>query len=100
MTESGQGQESLESLRAEAAGLQERMEEIRAETETEVLKKWSSPWKSPDTVKVKVDARLASHDEFRSIVTKVRNVQARERELYPGDADPTANPTKGHPAVR
>src|SRR5207249_4014875 len=52
--------EELASLRREVEGLHKRMEEIRAATEVEILKNWQSPWKGADTVKAKVDARLAS----------------------------------------
>ena len=64
--------EELESLRREVEGIHQRMEEIRAATEEEVLKNWQSPWKGADTVKAKVDARLASNQEFRTIMTRAR----------------------------
>jgi hypothetical protein len=89
----------LETLRREIEGIHKRMEEIRAATEEEVLKNWQSPWKGADTVKAKVDARLASNQEFRTIMTRARTAEATAAELSPpADAAPDASPT-GHPAI-
>jgi hypothetical protein len=88
----------LASLRAEVEGLHKRMEEIRAATEEEVLAKWQSPWKGADTVRAKVDARLASNQEFRTIMTRARTAEATAAELEPETAAPEASPT-GHPAI-
>jgi hypothetical protein len=91
--------QELESLRTEVEGLHKRMEEIRAATEEEVLKNWQSPWKGADTVKAKVDSRLASNHEFRAIMTRARIAEATAAELSPeveaaGEGSPT-----GHPAI-
>jgi hypothetical protein len=91
--------QELESLRTEVEGLHKRMEEIRAATEVEVLKNWQSPWKGADTVKAKVDSRLASNHEFRTIMTRARTAEATAAELSPpGEADAEHSPT-GHPAI-
>jgi hypothetical protein len=91
--------QELESLRAEVEGLHKRMEEIRAATEVEVLKNWQSPWKGADTVKAKVDSRLASNHEFRTIMTRARTAEATAAELNPAaDAAAEDSPT-GHPAI-
>ena len=91
--------ERLESLRREVEGIHKRMEEIRAATEEEVLKNWQSPWKGADTVKAKVDARLASNQEFRTIMTRARTAEATAAELSPpADAASDPSPT-GHPAI-
>src|SRR2546421_12307720 len=84
MSEEEQDEQRLEAVRAEVAKLHQRMEEIRAATEEEILKAWTSPWKNADTVKAKVDARLASHHEFREVMTRARKAQARASELDPG----------------
>ncbi len=77
MTEQvGREGQTVESVRAQVAGWQERMDEIRAAAEVEVLENWSSPWKTDATVKVKVDARLASNQEFREIMVKAREAKA------------------------
>jgi NRPS condensation-like uncharacterized protein len=91
--------EDLESLRREVDSLHQRMEEIRAATEEEILKNWQSPWKGADTVKAKVDARLASNQEFRAIMTRARTAEATVAKLSPpADAAPDTTPT-GHPAI-
>ena len=91
--------EELASLRREVEGLHKRMEEIRAATEVEILKNWQSPWKGADTVKAKVDSRLASNQEFRTIMTRARTAEATAAELSPPtDAAPDTSPT-GHPAI-
>src|ERR1700704_1665545 len=91
--------QELESLRTEVEGLHKRMEEIRAATEEEVLKNWQSPWKGADTVKAKVDARLASNHEFRTIMTRARTAEATAAELNPAaDTAADKSPT-GHPAI-
>jgi len=101
MSDEEQSGQDLEAVRAEVAGLHQRMEEIRAATEEEVLKAWTSPWKNADTVKAKVDSRLASHAEFRRIMTQARKAEARATELNPDAPDPAAGGAKGgHPAVR
>src|SRR6266851_2374741 len=85
--------QELEPLRLEVEGLHKRMEEIRAATEEEVLKNWQSPWKGADTVKAKVDARLASNQEFRTIMTRARTAEATAAELSPpADAAPDTSP--------
>jgi hypothetical protein len=91
--------QELESLRTEVEGLHKRMEEIRAATEEEVLKNWQSPWKGADTVKAKVDSRLASNHEFRAIMTRARTAEATAAKLSPeSEATGEASPT-GHPAI-
>jgi hypothetical protein len=91
--------QELESLRTEVEGLHKRMEEIRAATEEEVLKNWQSPWKGADTVKAKVDSRLASNHEFRAIMTRARTAEATAAKLSPeAEATGEGSPT-GHPAI-
>ncbi|MEA2534142.1 MAG: hypothetical protein QOJ93_1953 [Actinomycetota bacterium] len=91
--------QELESLRTEVEGLHKRMEEIRAATEEEVLKNWQSPWKGADTVKAKVDSRLASNHEFRAIMTRARTAEATAAKLSPeAEATGERSPT-GHPAI-
>jgi len=99
--ESGQPEASdeLASLRAEVEGLHKRMEEIRAATEEEVLAKWQSPWKGADTVRAKVDARLASNQEFRTIMTRARTAEATALELEPDAAEAHGASPTGHPAI-
>jgi hypothetical protein len=94
-----ESRQELESLRTEVEGLHKRMEEIRAATEEEVLKNWQSPWKGADTVKAKVDARLASNREFRTIMTRARTAEASAAELDPEEASAAEPSPTGHPAI-
>ncbi|MBA2308678.1 MAG: hypothetical protein H0W01_05115 [Pseudonocardiales bacterium] len=66
----------IEAARAQVAAWQARMEEIRAAAQVEVLEAWTTPWKNDETVKVKVNARLASNKEFREIMVKTREAKA------------------------
>jgi NRPS condensation-like uncharacterized protein len=91
--------QELESLRTEVEGLHKRMEEIRAATEEEVLKNWQSPWKGADTVKAKVDSRLASNHEFRAIMTRARTAEATAAELDPAEQATAEQSPTGHPAI-
>ena len=94
-----ESRQELESLRTEVEGLHKRMEEIRAATEAEVLKNWQSPWKGADTVKAKVDARLASNQEFRTIMTRARTAEASAEELSPQAETAADKSPTGHPAI-
>jgi hypothetical protein len=50
-------------------------------------------------VKAKVDARLASNQEFRTIMTRARTAEETAARLGPpADAAPDSSPT-GHPAI-
>src|SRR3979411_1346211 len=91
--------QKLESLRTEVEGLHKRMEEIRAATEEEVLKNWQSPWKGADTVKAKVDSRLASNHEFRAITPRARTAEATAAELDPAEQAAAEQSPTGHPAI-
>lgn len=93
---------TLEGVRAQAEALRQRMQEIRAATETEVLKNWTSPWKGADMVATKVDARLATHPEYRAVMTKARQLKQLEERLDPEHAQGAGAPGSaqgGHPAI-
>jgi len=52
-------------------------------------------------VKAKVDARLATNQEFREIMLKAREAEALQADIDPDYVDPAAGRTEGgHPAVR
>jgi len=93
-------EQDLATVRAEVAWLHQKMEEIRAATEAEILKNWPSPWKGADTVRAKVDSRLASNAEFREAMLRARDAQAREAQLDPDHVEETqAAGPRGHPAM-
>ncbi|HEU5002968.1 MAG TPA: hypothetical protein VFW71_09345 [Actinomycetota bacterium] len=91
---------SLEEVLARKGALEARMEELRAATEAEVLKAWTSPWRGADAVRAKVDARLASNGEFRTALTKARELTVLEAQLDPNYVDANAGrQAGGHPAI-
>lgn len=90
----------LEAMRVRIAALQQRMEELRAATEEEVLKAWQSPWRGPDAVKAKIDSRLASNAEYRTVMAEARDAQMLVDRLDPEHAAAsTARAAGGHPAI-
>lgn len=98
--EEEQQKPSLEEVRARRQALEAKMDEYRAATEAEVLKAWTSPWRGPDTVKAKVDARLASNMDFRAALTEARELTMLESELDPEFVDANAGrQAGGHPAI-
>jgi hypothetical protein len=94
------GPPDLEQIRAWLGDLKGRMEQMRSDTEEEVLKSWQSPWRGADAVKAKVDARLASNNEYRRILTDARNAQILVDQLDPDFVDRAAGKSSGgHPAI-
>jgi hypothetical protein len=91
---------TLDQVREQAAAIRQRMDEIRAATEAEILKNWTSPWKGADMVATKVDARLATHAEFRAAMTRARDLQMLENRLDPDSVNATTGTARGgHPAI-
>lgn len=98
--EAGQEMPTLEQVRARKAALEAKMEEFRSATEAEVLKGWTSPWRGADTVRAKVDARLASNADFRAALTAQREMTVLEAQLDPDHVDANAGrQAGGHPAI-
>ncbi len=62
---------------AELEQLRERMAVIKEEAAAEVDRKWGSPFRSQQLFDLKVQARLASHDEYRSLQDRVREAEAK-----------------------
>ena len=62
---------------AELEQLRERMAVIKEEAAAEVDRKWGSPFRSQQLFDLKVQARLASHDEYRSLQDRVREAEAQ-----------------------
>jgi hypothetical protein len=50
---------------------------IKEEAAAEVDRKWGSPFRSQQLFDLKVQARLASHDEYRSLQDRVREAEAQ-----------------------
>ena len=58
------------------AELRERMIVIKAEIAAQVEEKWTTPHRTQDVFDLKVSARLASHQEYRSLQSRVRELEA------------------------
>ena len=56
--------------------LRQRMDVIKQEVAAEVEAKWTTPYRTPEVFDLKVNARLASHAEFRSLQDRVRQGEA------------------------
>jgi hypothetical protein len=66
----------LDAVRQELPVLRERMATIKEEVAAEVEQKWATPYRTPAVFDLKVNARLASHEEFRALQDRVRNAEA------------------------
>ncbi|MGH3795133.1 MAG: hypothetical protein ACRDSP_09610 [Pseudonocardiaceae bacterium] len=58
--------------------LRQRMSVIREEVAAEVEAKWATPYRTPAVFDLKVKARLASHQEYRSLQDRVRSTEAAQ----------------------
>ncbi|HEY2765977.1 MAG TPA: hypothetical protein VGJ13_18500 [Pseudonocardiaceae bacterium] len=67
----GQGEQDLSEMR-------QRMAVIKEEVTAEVEEKWVTPYRTPAVFDLKVQARLASHEEYRSLQDRVRDAQAAQ----------------------
>lgn len=62
--------------RQELQDLRERMSAIKAEVAADVESKWTTPWRTPDVFDLKVQTRLSSHSEYRSLRERAQKVEA------------------------
>jgi len=60
----------------ELTELRRRMAAIKEEVAAEVEAKWVTPYRTPEVFDLKVNSRLASHQEFRSLQERVREAEA------------------------
>lgn len=56
--------------------VRKRMTVIKEEVAAEVEEKWTTPWRTPAVFDLKVNARLASHPEYRELQNRVRGIAA------------------------
>ncbi len=61
---------------AELEQLRERMAVIKQEATAEVDRKWGSPFRSQQLFDLKVQARLAGNEEYRSLQDRVQAAEA------------------------
>lgn len=92
---------SLDAVVAQIKALNDRLAALRAEIEADILAHWTSPWKGPDMVATKVDARMAMHPDFRSMTVQVRELEQVRARLDPGGshAQAASRASGGHPAI-
>ncbi|MGH4024304.1 MAG: hypothetical protein ACRDRV_06935 [Pseudonocardiaceae bacterium] len=61
------------------SALRERMKVIKEEVTAEVEEKWVTPYRTPEVFDMKVNARLAAHQEYRELQARVRDAEAAQR---------------------
>jgi uncharacterized protein YjlB len=64
-----------------------RMAVIKGEVAAEVEAKWVTPYRTPDVFDLKVNARLASHKEYRALQARVRQAEAALAGKSDGSAE-------------
>jgi hypothetical protein len=79
------GRAELESryelARQQRQELRRKMDAIKQEVADDVDRNWSSMWRTDEMFEVQLSARLSSHEEYRSLVGQVRDVEAVEAVL-------------------
>lgn len=63
-------------VHGELPALQQRMAAIKEEVTAEVEAKWVTPHRNPEVFDSKVNARLAAHQEYRSLLDQMRKIEA------------------------
>lgn len=66
----------LEGLRQELAEIKARMEQIKKEATATVEANWTSQWRNPELVALKVETRLSSNAEYRTLIGRERAAEA------------------------
>ncbi len=79
------GRAELESrqqvAREQLDELREKMDAIRQEVAEDVDRNWTSMWRTTQMFDLKVTTRLASHEEYRSLLGQTRDIEAVEATL-------------------
>lgn len=70
-----------ELARRQLQELRRKMDAIKQEVADDVHRNWSSMWRTDEMFQVQVSARLSSHEEYRSLVSQVRDVEVVEAAL-------------------
>lgn len=66
----------VEVTRQELAQIHGRMAALKAEATAHVEANWTSNWRNPDLIAIKVETRLASNPEYRELITRAREAEA------------------------
>lgn len=76
MSQDGAENASAGAETPDVSEARERMAVIKKEVAAEVDEKWTTPYRTPEMFDLKVNARLASHEEYRSLQDQVREADA------------------------
>ena len=79
--ERAEAQGRLDAAREELQELHRRMDAIKQEVTDEVDQAWQSTARTPELVDVKVSARLSAHEEYQSLMGRVREAERVESSL-------------------
>lgn len=71
----------LDAAREELQEFRRRMDAIKQEVVDEVDRKWEARGRTPELFDVKVNARLAAHQEYRSLMSRTREAERAEASL-------------------
>lgn len=71
----------LDAAREELQEFNRRMDAIKQEVVDEVDRKWEARGRTPELFDVKVNARLAAHEEYRSLMSRAREAERAEASL-------------------
>lgn len=74
-------QSRLDAARGELQELHRRMDAIKQEVADEVDRRWESTARNPQMFDVKVSARLSAHEEYQSLMGRVREAEQVEASL-------------------
>ncbi len=67
----------LEIAKEELAGLEQQMTDMKERMKEKLLKEWPSPWQNEQIVATKVKGRLTEDKDYKALVLKTRETQAR-----------------------
>lgn len=71
----------LEIAKQELAGLDQQMTDMKERMKEKLLKEWPSPWQNEQIVATKVKGRLTEDKDYKALVLKTRETQARIDDL-------------------
>lgn len=79
MSEDGTEHGSAGAEVQDLSALRERMAVIKEEVTAQVEEKWATPYRTPEVFDLKVNSRLAAHQEYRELQARVREAGTTQR---------------------
>lgn len=79
MSQDGTEHGSVGAEVQDLSALRERMAVIKGEVTAEVEEKWVTPYRTPAVFDMKVNARLAAHQEYRDLQARVREAETAQK---------------------